>query len=593
VHVIGTAGHVDHGKSAVVRALTGTDPDRWEAEKRRGMTIDLGFAWTTLPSGRVASFVDVPGHVRFLKNMLVGAGGVDAVVFVVAASEGWKPQSEEHLRILELLGVHYGLVVLTKTDVVDAEMRTARRRELAERTAGSFLATAPVLEVDAVGGAGMGALRQTLDDMLGSLPAPSDQGRPRLWIDRAFAVRGAGAVVTGTLTGGALQAGETLVVVPGLGRRDATACRVRSMQCHGGRVEEARATCRVALNLAGVGVESLRRGHALVRPEQWEPTRRVDAMLHVLSGAPHEVGRRSEYLLHVGSAQQRVRLRVLGRDAVGPGERSAVRLHLRAPLALVPGDRFVLREVGRPETVGGGEVLDICPVLPAGRARPDRSVDRVVAERGWVEPELLERLTGVRRRADVGKWVVDPGALERTLSELRRAVADAGPLGLDVATLDERGRAALGVMEDVLVERGRALPAGAGDALADHPYLAALDAEPYAPPDPRELGVDPGALRELVRRGSVVECGGIWFSAGAVERAAAVVAELLAGKPQGVSVSEVRAALGTSRRYVLPLLAHLDATGVTRRRGDVRIGGPLLPGPVTGGRASVATAAAP
>jgi selenocysteine-specific elongation factor len=570
VHVVATAGHVDHGKSTLVLALTGTDPDRWEEEKRRGLTIDLGFAWTTLPSGRGIAFVDVPGHVRFLRNMLAGVGAVDACLFVVAATEGWKPQSEEHLRILELLGVRAGVVAVTKAGLVDGDLRELARLEVADRVAGSFLAGAEVVEVDAPAGTGVDALRSALDRMLAATPAAADRGRPRLWVDRAFAARGAGTVVTGTLAGGRLAVGDEVAVVP-TGRP----ARVRGLQSLQVDVDEVGPGNRVAVNLSGVAVGQAGRGTAVVRADQWHPTRTVDATLAVLAALDHDVSRRGAYLAYVGSGEHPVVLRVLGRTAIEPGATGLVRLHLPVALPLLPGDRYVLRETGRGETVGGGEVLDVDPVVPAARAAPDRSVDRVVAERGWVDAGDLDRLTGERREPTVGRWVVDPAAMAAATERLRLAVAGAGALGLDVATLDERDRAVLAGLDDVAVDGGRARPVAAADPLAGHPWLAALAAQPFSPPGPD--GVERGEVRELVRRGLVVERDGVWFAASAVDAAAAAVARLLRDRPAGVTVAEVRDALGTTRRHALPLLAHLDATGVTRRRGDVRVAGPRLP----------------
>jgi selenocysteine-specific elongation factor len=251
-------------------------------------------------------------------------------------------------------------------------------------------------------------------------------------------------------------------------------------------------------------------------------------------------------------------------------------------LPLLPGDRYILRESGRNETVGGGEILDVDPVLPAARAHPDRRVERVVAERGWIEPAQLERLTGVHVEPNVaGRWVVTPAAREEATAELAKLVAVAGPLGLDVAGLTEQQRALLGSIDGLALDGGRARlasEAGGADArLVDHPYLAALTADPFTPPDPTSLGVDRAELRELVRRGLVIERDGVWFAPAAVEQAAQVVAELLRETPDGVTVSTIRDALGTTRKYLLPLLAHLDASGVTRRRGDLRIAGPRLP----------------
>ena len=571
MRVVATAGHVDHGKSTLVLALTGTDPDRFAEEKARGLTIDLGFAWTTLRSGDEVAFVDVPGHVRFIKNMLAGVGAVDACLFVVAATEGWKPQSEEHLRILELLGVSRGVVALTKVGLVDDEWRDLARLEVADAVAGTFLAEAEVVAVDAPSGVGVEELRAALGRLVAATPAAIDRGRPRLWVDRSFAAKGSGTVVTGTLAGGAIRVDDVVTLLPA-GRE----VRVRALQSLQRAHDEVPPGSRVAVNLTGVAHVDVVRGDALVRADQWRATRMVDASLRVLPSLDHPVGRRGAYAAYVGSGEHPVRLRVLGADAIGPGEDGLVRLHLPVALPLVPGDRFVVRESGRGETVGGGEVLDVQPVLTAGRARPTRDVDRVVAERGWVEADELERLTGERREPTVGRWVVDPAALDIARTAARDAVAAAGPLGLDLAALDERHRAALATVDDVVVVAGRARLAEADDdPLAGHPFVTALEAAPFSPPDAD--GVDRAELRELVRRGLVVERDGVWFAPSAVEAAAATVASLLAANPDGVTVSMVREALGSTRKHTLPLLAHLDATGVTRRRGDVRIGGPRLP----------------
>ena len=571
MHVVATAGHVDHGKSTLVLALTGMDPDRFTEEKERGLTIDLGFAWTTLPSGRELAFVDVPGHVRFIKNMLAGVGAVDACLFVVAATEGWKPQSEEHLRILDLLGVPAGLVALTKVGGLDADEVELARLEIADRTGGTFLGGADVVAVDAVSGIGLDGLRAALDRLLAATPTAADRSRPRLWIDRAFAARGAGTVVTGTLAGGSLSVGDELVLVPA-----GLAVRVRALQTHQQDRAEVGPGHRVAVNLSGVSHDRVQRGDALVRPGQWTAATTLDCELQVLPGLDHEVSRRGAYQAYIGSGEHPVRLRVLGADAIRVGGRGHVRLHLPVALPLLPGDRYVLRESGRAETVGGGEVLDVAPVLTAARARPSRSVARVVAERGWVEPDELDRLTGERRAPTVGRWVVDPVVLERDADRIRTAVEAAGPHGLDLATLDERGRALLEGLEGVEVRAGRARPAGrGGDDLDRHPWLQALTAAPFAPPPPD--GVAREELRELQRRGLVVERDGCWFAASAVDEAARVVARLLADAPDGVTVAAVRDALGTSRKYLLPLLGYLDANGITRRRGDLRVAGPRLP----------------
>ena len=570
MHVVATAGHVDHGKSTLVEALTGTDPDRFAEEKARGLTIDLGFATTTLPSGAALSLVDVPGHVRFIKNMLAGVGAVDACLFVVAATEGWKPQSEEHLRILELLGVRHGVVALTKVGPADDDLVDLAHLEVEERVAGTFLEGAPVVNTDAPTGVGLDNLRAALEDLLAATPTAVDHGRPRLWIDRAFSARGAGTVVTGTLTGGRLHTDDELAVHPA-----GSPVRVRSLQNHHAERDELPPGSRCAVNLVGVAHDEVVRGHVLVRSDQWHHTTVVDASLRVLDRLDHPVSRRGAHVVYLGSGEHPVRMRILGPDALDPGTEGAVRIHLPEPLPLLPGDRFVLRESGRAETVGGGEVLDVDPTERASRARPDRSVDRVVRERGWVPVDELERLTGERREPDLDRWVVDPVVLHRTLEDLRNALADAGPRGLDLVGLGELARAAVVLLDDAEVEAGRLVPAGVADPLADHPFVAALAASPFVPPSPD--GVDRGELRELVRRGDVVEVEGIFFASSAVDAAASLAARLLVDHPEGFTVSTFREEAGNTRKHAMPLLARLDATGMTRRRGDLRIAGPRLP----------------
>ncbi|MFN8038523.1 MAG: selenocysteine-specific translation elongation factor [Acidimicrobiales bacterium] len=570
-HVVATAGHVDHGKSTLVRALTGTDPDRLAEERERGLTIDLGFAWCRLPSGRDVAVVDVPGHVRFLRNMLAGVGAVDACVFVVAATEGWKPQSEEHLRILEVLGHRHGLVVLSMAGLVDADDLELARLEVAEAVAGTFLDDAPIVAVDAVDGRGLADLRLALDRMLGDTPEAPDRGRPRLWIDRSFAPRGAGTVVTGTLTGGSLAVDDELLVEPS-GRT----VRVRGLQSEEQAADRLGPGRRVAVNLSGVSHHEVARGDALVRGGQWHRTQHLDARLDVLAALDHAVSRRGAYLAYFGSGEQAVSLRVLGPERLEPGSTGFVRLHLPVPLPLLPGDRFVLRESGRQETVGGGEVLDVDPRAPAARARPDADVDALIARRGWIEADELERLTGERRPATVGRWVVDPSVLSGEAERIRAAVAAAGPTGLDVATFDERDRAVLDHLDDVQQAGGRATSGSTGDPYAAHPYLDVLRAEPFHPPTPTEAGVSRAEVRELVRRGHVIEHKGVCFSTDAVAEAAARLVPLLDANPDGVTVGDVREVLDASRKYVVPLLEVLDATGRTRRRGDRRIAGPRL-----------------
>ena len=574
MRVIATAGHVDHGKSSLVLALTGTDPDRFAEEKRRGLTIDLGFAHAVLPSGEGISFIDVPGHIRFLRNMLAGVGGIDACLFVVAATEGWKPQSEEHLRILELLGARHGVIALTKVDLVDDEWRDIATLEVLDHVAGTFLADAPIIGVSAPTGAGLDELRDALDTLVATTPQAIDRERPRLWVDRVFAAKGSGTVVTGTLTDGSLQVDDRVAVGS---RHDDV--RVRSIQSLGNTMQHIGAGNRVALNLSGVEHTEVSRGDAVVHPKQWRPTNRFDASLHVLERLEHEVSRRGAYVAYIGSGEFTVKLRVLGDEAIQPGANGLIRLHLPEALPLLPGDRFILRESGRNETVGGGEVLDISPVLPASKARPNRDINRVIAERGWVTVDELVLLTGERLEATIGQWVVTAGAVDALRASVLERVGAAGPLGLDIASLDDRERAVLATIETVDIDNGRAREAEVRDPLADHPFVAALLAGRFTPPD--ATNVDKTELRLLIRSARVVERDGIYFHPQTIDDAARAAAALLTENPDGFTVAQFRDVTGSTRKHALPLAAELDARGITRRRDDLRIGGPRLP--VVGG----------
>ena len=567
--VVSTAGHVDHGKSTLVRVLTGTDPDRFAEEKERGLTIDLGFASTKLPSGKILSLVDVPGHIRFLKNMLAGVGSVDACLFVVDANEGWKPQTEEHLRILDLLGVERGVVALTKVGLADEDLVELATLDVEERVAGTFLEDAPVVPVDSLDGTGIDELKVILDELLASAPDAADRGTPRLWVDRAFSAKGSGTVVTGTLTGGRVRVDDELVVLP-----SDRSVRVRALQSlHAERTKVSPGN-RTAINLSGISHDQIGRGDVVVRSGEWHQTSVFDGALNVLDSLDHEVSRRGAHLLYLGAGELAVRIRILG-PSIAPGGKGNIRIYLPHALPLLPGDRFILREAGRSETIGGGEVLDVDPQTKASEASPDRSVDRVIAERGWLTVDELKLLTGETREADVGDWVVDPAALTKTIEGLRGRIDDAGALGLETATLSPEERATLELLTDVNVGGGRATLREATDTLAEHAYVGAVRATPFAPPGPE--GIDRDELRELVRRGDLIVEDGIYFVPEAIDQAAEIVADMLAEKPEGVTVSEIRQRMGNTRKHAMPLLARLDGTGVTRRRENLRIGGPRLP----------------
>jgi selenocysteine-specific elongation factor len=319
----------------------------------------------------------------------------------------------------------------------------------------------------------------------------------------------------------------------------------------------------------------------VVLRDQWRPTSRFDASLDVLAALRHQVTRRGAYLAYVGSGEFPVRLRVLGHEGIAPGGNGLVRLHLATQLPLTPGDRYVLRESGRDETVGGGEVLDVAPVLPASRARPDRSVERVITDRGWVDADDLEALTGERREPTVGRGVVSPDWLEATQLDVRARIVHAAEAGFDIAELDDRQRAVLATFDDVAIVAGRARLAAAHDPFSDHPFLAALLDGGVTPPEPD--GVDKVALRELLRRKLIVERDGVYFHPDTIDAVAGAAARLVNAHPDGFTVAQLRDEIGASRKYALPLANELDARGITRRRGDLRVAGPRLP---SGGGAS-------
>jgi selenocysteine-specific elongation factor len=578
-----------------VLALTGTDPDRFPEEKARGLTIDLGFAFTTLPSGTEIGFVDVPGHVRFIKNMLAGVGAVDTALLVVAANEGWMPQSEEHLRILELLGIRYGLTALTKADIVDEETLEIARLELDEHLAGTVFADAPIVAIDSRSGRGLPELRDALDKVLAAAPPASDRGRPRLWVDRAFAARGAGTVVTGTLAGGSLAVDDEVVVQPG-GHR----ARVRGVESRHEKLALAEPGSRVALNLAGVEHHEVARGHAVVRAGQWHDTATVDVALSMLPG--ERIRRRARLQVYVGSGEHNAVFRALDDDG------RFARLRFETRLALAPGDRVVLRDPGSKRTVGGAEVLD---VAVTGRARDAAArlglplLHRLLAAQPWLRlDDIRGPLTGLSAaEADavvdavvdtdvairLGPWLV----AREQIDDIRAKAHDIvlahhaqQPLqpGLEVPALSaalrvdpDRLRLAIEGHPSLRIERGAVRHVDHRGRASEDPeaqrLLAALAAAPFSPPAPAELGVDAGVARALVREGAAVDLDGVLFSAGAVDQARALIVAALHDRGT-LTVADARDLLQSTRKYVLPLLSRLDSEGVTRRRGDERGLGP-------------------
>ncbi|MGY3518986.1 selenocysteine-specific translation elongation factor [Micromonospora sp. PTRAS2] len=577
MRVVATAGHVDHGKSTLVRALTGMEPDRWAEERRRGMTIDLGFAWTTLPSGGTVAFVDVPGHERFVPNMLAGVGPAPAALFVVAADEGWMPQSAEHLAALHALGVAYGLLVVTRADLADPGPALARARaELAATSLGHVEAVA----VSAVTGAGLPDLRAALDRLAARLPDPPADAPVRLWVDRSFTITGSGTVVTGTLGGGRLAVGDHLELA-GTGEQ----VRVRGLHRLGVACDRVDAVARVAVNLRNVSRDRLGRGEALLTPGRFGRTDLLDVRV---TGEP-AADLPATLTLHVGSAAVPARVRPLGIDTV--------RLRLARPLPLLVGDRALLRDPGRHLIAGGVTVLDVAPppltrrgaaaargrVLADLDGRPDLAGElrrRALARVG----ELTRMGVPVTAAPVAGDWLADPEhwrslAARLTAETTRYAAAHPLEAGVPVDVLRHR----LGLPDRALVEAlvrpplrvaGGRVTASAGDALPEPVAraVARVRAEyadrPFQAPEAHRLaewGLGPRELGAAVRAGALLRLADtVVLLPGAVDAAARV----LAGLPQPFTLSAARQALDTTRRVAVPLLELLDRRGVTRRLPD-------------------------
>ncbi|MEX1178924.1 MAG: selenocysteine-specific translation elongation factor [Nitriliruptor sp.] len=613
--VIVTAGHVDHGKSSLVRALTGTDPDRLAEERRRGLTIELGFAWCELPTpagetATVAAFVDVPGHERFIATMLAGAGPAPAALLVVAADDGWSAQTAEHVEVLDLLAIPAVAVALTKVDAVAADRVEEVERDIAVRLAGSTLEGAPVVRTAAPRGEGVGRLAEVLAARAAQLDPPADLGRPRLWVDRVFPVRGAGTVVTGTLGGGSLRLGDVARVLPG--DREV---RIRGIQSLGEDVEVAAPGTRVALNLAGVDRETIGRGDAIVGDGPWRATSRLDAVVRALPG--RRVERAGAWSLHAGSASVPCRVAPVT-GPVTAGEVGAVRLVLDASLPLVAGDHLVLREAGRRRTVAGGVVADPAPgPPPRGHAARERHAGHLRAVAAAPDPggrlRALLALSGGTRpgaaalaaaglpgdgpRPGGVVAVADHAVLTQAWASWADAIvaaadapAHAGGVSREVLVAAARDAGApesvASAGPDRVVADGRLVRTGAGFAAPggaeavvdeqrhrDDRLLDALLADPFSPPDltetARGLGLDHREVNRLVQAGSVVRTGDLAFASAAialaVDRLVALEAEV-----GPFTAAQAKRAWGTTRRYAIPLLEHLDRTRVTTFDGSLR-----------------------
>ena len=588
--VIGTAGHVDHGKSTLIAALTGINPDRWPEERRRGLTIDLGFAWANLPCGQKVSFVDVPGHERFIKNMLAGIEAIDAALFLVAANESWMPQSEEHLAVLDLLEVSRGVVALTKTDLVDEELASLVEMEIAEKLSGTNAAGWPVIRVSAVRGRGLVEVARGLEEALAGHSA-EDRGRPRMWIDRTFSIRGAGTVATGTLLDGGLAVGDRVEIWPG-----PAPARIRSLESHGEPLSQIGPGWRVAVNLSGLGRHTPERGSMLTAPGQWRST---DSVLAVVRPARYvkELSGKGAYHLHVGSGAWPVRVVPLEK---GPGP---VLAHLQpvAPLCLAMGDRFILRETGRRMVVGGGRIVDPAPSPTAARRRstgrsllgltgasPRRQADGLLTVRGGAS---LDELAAHTRGGVPSKGMTAAGvaiSLELTESLTTELEAIVGrhhrenPFQLGMPTA--RAASELGIEQALLAKLVDSHPRLVVEGTVIRDPATQTDLDPgQAPawisareqlaegglltPGPASLGLDEDLAHALGRAGLMVRISpSICYLPEQVDELLRTAGHLA----QPFTVSAFREAAGLSRKYAVPFLEWTDSRGITRRRGDLR-----------------------
>ena len=619
MYVIGTAGHVDHGKSTLVKALTNIDPDRLPEEKEREMTVDLGFAWMTLPSGREISIVDVPGHERFIKNMLAGVGGIDLALLIVAADESVMPQTREHLAILDILQIRRGLVAITKTDLVDEEMVELVKAEVEDTLQGTSLEGCPMVGVSAYTGAGLDDLKAAIDQTLDLTAARRDLGRPRLPVDRCFSISGFGTIVTGTLIDGMLAVGQEVELATS-GRR----CRIRGLQSHKSMVDHTDPGVRLAVNLSGIPRQDINRGEIVTIPGWLRPTRRLDARLKMVKGAPHALRHNEGVTFHLFTSETTARVRLLDSDRLAADAEGWVQILLEEPIPMVKGDFFVIRS--SEDTLGGGQVVEPNPRRRHRRFNPDVIEQLMMLDQGTNEdvlisvadqwgpcnlttlsqrsnlpvPEVLERIAPLAANEDVvilGELGADADAvaysaqgwniLKSKISMALQTYHNQHPLRRGAPTQEIRSRLRLSQpvylrVSARLTQEGQIQEEGQYLRLPDHQvaltpqmeqqaaaYLRTLEREPYSPPT--DQPIEPELLGALIDGGQVVKVNeSVVFAASAYQEIKdRIIAHL---QTQGnITVAEARTMFDTSRKYILPLLEYLDQQRITRRVGDERV----------------------
>lgn len=629
MRVIGTAGHVDHGKSTLIEALTGMNPDRLKEERERQMTIDLGFAWMDLPSGEQVGIVDVPGHRDFIENMLAGIGGIDAALFVVAADEGVMPQTREHLAILDILQISTGLVALNKIDLIeDQDWLDLVEEDVRQVLTGTILEDAPLVRVSAKNGEGIPKLLDLLDEILAERPPRQDLGRPRLPVDRVFSIAGFGTVVTGTLSDGHLRVGEEVEILP-----SRTQGRIRGLQTHKQKEDLALPGSRTAVNISGVTLEEIKRGDIVAHPGDYQPTRRVDVKFHLLKDASLTLKHNTEVKLFVGATEVLSRVRTLGSDVIKPGETGWLQLEMKDPVVVTRGDRYILRRPSPGETIGGGTIIDPYPTgrykrfstglverlesLSAGAptdiltqslanlmAAPLRDVvlhsnlDEEAAENAVNELVesgdlvILERDRG-ELRIDSDILVSTKGYWEQLSTSTLRVIEDyhsAYPLRKGMAKEELKSRVKISsrlflatirilVSEEELAETGplvlkthHKITFSVQQEQVVQNALKRFAASPYSPPSIKDTITEVGedVYQAMVDLNLLMPVSPeVVFRQEDYEKMVAEVKNIL--HDQGtLSAAQVRDHFNTSRRYVLALLEHMDEVGITIREGDVR-----------------------
>ena len=619
MYVIGTAGPVDHGKSTLVKAMPDIAPDRFPEEKAREMTIDLGFAWMTLPSGRDVSIVDVPGHERFIKNMLAGVGAIDLALLIVAADESVMPQTREHLAILDILQITRGLVVITKTDLVDEELIELVKAEVEDTLRGTSFEGCPMIGVSAYTGEGINDLKSNIDIILDETDVRKDLGRPRLPIDRCFTISGFGTVVTGTLIDGTLTVGQEIELA-GSGQR----ARVRGLQSHKTKVDATDPGVRLAVNLSGLSKNEVERGEILTIPGWLKPTRRLDARLRMVKNAPHPLKHNQGVTFHLFTSEASARIRLLDANGLVAGQEGWVQILLEEPLPVVKGDFFVIRS--SEDTLGGGQIVDPNPRRRYRRFDDDVVERMMTLDQGSGEDIIISvaeqwgpcDLTALSQRSNLSREEVSYRVAELTedghlislgdfsndgdavvysaqgWAVIRSKITSAlqlyhtqYPLRQGVPTQEIRSR--LDLSQPVyqralvkLVEEGVVVDERQSLRLPDHEisltpkmdqeaseYLDSLRKNPYSPPSDQKI--NPELLGVLVDQDKVVRVGdGVIFDAVVYREMTGRIVQHL--KDHGnITVAEARTMFNTSRKYILPLLEHMDQQQITRRTGDERI----------------------